>query len=67
MFENKKIFILGLARSGYEAAKVLIKLNNEVIINEKYIMKGNLARVAIPRKNELIMTYDNRFCIAHSR
>ena len=34
MFENKKIFILGFARSGYEAAKYLIKRNNEVLIND---------------------------------
>ena len=34
MFENKKILILGFARSGYEAAKVLIKRNNEVYLND---------------------------------
>jgi len=34
MFENKKIFILGLARSGYQAAKVLIEKGNEVILND---------------------------------
>ena len=34
MFENKKIFILGMARSGYEAAKVLIKRNCMVILND---------------------------------
>lgn len=34
MFENKKIFILGFARSGYEAAKFLIKRGNEVLIND---------------------------------
>jgi len=34
MFENKKIFILGMARSGYEAAKVLAKRNNTVILND---------------------------------
>ncbi len=34
MFENKKIFILGLARSGYEAAKVLAKRNNQIIVND---------------------------------
>lgn len=33
MFENKKIFILGMARSGYEAAKVLSK-NNTVLITD---------------------------------
>ena len=34
MFENNKILILGMARSGVAAAKVLIKRNNEVIIND---------------------------------
>ena len=35
MFENKKIFILGMARSGYEAAKILAKRNNEIVLNDK--------------------------------
>ena len=34
MFEHKKIFILGFARSGYEAAKFLIQRENEVILND---------------------------------
>lgn len=34
MFENKKVFILGLARSGYQAAKILIERNNEVLLND---------------------------------
>ncbi len=34
MFKNQKILILGFARSGYEAAKVLIKRGNEVILND---------------------------------
>ena len=34
MFENKKIFILGMARSGYEAALVLSK-NNSVLVTDK--------------------------------
>ena len=34
MFENKKIFILGMARSGYEAAKVLAKRNNKIVLND---------------------------------
>ena len=34
MFENKKILILGMARSGYEAAKILVKKNNKVILND---------------------------------
>ena len=35
MFENKKIFILGMARSGYQAARILAKMNNEIVINDK--------------------------------
>ena len=34
MFENKKILILGMARSGVAAAKLLINRNNRVIIND---------------------------------
>ena len=35
MFENKKIFILGMARSGYEAAKLLTKHGNAILITDK--------------------------------
>ena len=35
MFENKKIFILGMARSGYEAAKLLSQYNNKIVITDK--------------------------------
>ena len=34
MFKNKKIFILGTARSGYNVAKLLYK-NNEIVITDK--------------------------------
>lgn len=34
MFENKKVLILGLARSGYQAARVLCARGNEVILND---------------------------------
>ena len=34
MFENNKIFILGLARSGYQAAKILVQRGNEVVLND---------------------------------
>lgn len=34
MFKEKKVFILGLARSGYQAAKILIERGNEVILND---------------------------------
>ncbi len=32
MYNNKKIFIFGMARSGYEVAKLLAKQNNEILI-----------------------------------
>ncbi len=34
MYENKRIFILGFARSGYESSKYLLKHNNYVLIND---------------------------------
>ena len=34
MFQNNKILILGLARSGYQAAKLLIKRGNNVYLND---------------------------------
>ncbi len=34
MFNNKKFFILGFARSGYSCAKYLLKNNNQVLIND---------------------------------
>jgi len=34
MFENEKILILGFARSGYEAAKLLIGRGNKVVVND---------------------------------
>ena len=33
-FKNKKVLILGLARSGYEVAKLLIKRDNKVYLND---------------------------------
>lgn len=33
MFKNKKIYIMGMARSGYEAAKLLAK-NNEIMLTD---------------------------------
>lgn len=35
MFNNKKIFILGMARSGYEAAKILADKNTVIITDKK--------------------------------
>ena len=42
MFENKKIFILGMARSGYEAAKLLSDYNNEIIVTDGKEQKDEL-------------------------
>ena len=33
-FKNKKVLILGFARSGYESAKLLIKRGNTVYLND---------------------------------
>ena len=35
MFENKKILVLGMARSGYYVSKLLSKYNNEIIVTDK--------------------------------
>ena len=35
MFENKKIFILGMARSGYEVSKLLQKHHNQILITDQ--------------------------------
>lgn len=35
MFDNKKIFILGMARSGYQAARVLAHHGCEIVLNDK--------------------------------
>ena len=34
MYKEKKILILGFARSGYDAAKVLLKRGNYVLVND---------------------------------
>ncbi len=35
MFEQKKIYIMGMARSGYEAAKILVQFHNEILITDE--------------------------------
>ena len=35
MYNDKKILVLGMARSGYEVSKLLIKYNNKIIITDK--------------------------------
>lgn len=34
MFQNKKIYIMGMARSGYEAAKLLANYNNKIVVTD---------------------------------
>lgn len=34
MYKNKKIFILGMAKSGYEVAKLLSNYNNDILITD---------------------------------
>ena len=35
MYKNKKILILGMARSGYEVAKLLSKYNNDILVTDQ--------------------------------
>ena len=35
MYENKKILVLGMARSGYEVCKLLAKHNNDITITSR--------------------------------
>ena len=49
MFQNDKILILGFARSGYDAAKVLISRGNKVIVNDYKEINPN----DIEKKEEL--------------
>ena len=35
MFKDKKILVLGMARSGYQVSKLLAKHNNEIIVTDK--------------------------------
>ena len=57
MFKNKKIFILGMARSGYEAALVLSR-DNEVLITDK--KEQELSKVEeLEKKNvKVVITED---------
>ncbi|HHW68720.1 MAG TPA: UDP-N-acetylmuramoyl-L-alanine--D-glutamate ligase [Tenericutes bacterium] len=67
MFENKKIFILGMARSGYEAAKVLANLNNEIIITDAKdqdkdkVLELEKLGVKFIKTNEPIEIFDETF------
>ena len=55
MFENKKVLILGLARSGFSAALTLYKLNCEIIVND-YNQEDKLDSNQINKLKELGIT-----------
>ena len=52
MFNNKKVLILGLARSGYSAALILHKLNCNIIVND-YNAEDKLNKQQIDKLKEL--------------
>lgn len=58
MFENKKIFILGMARSGYEAAKLLSDYNNEIIATDGKEQKEELVSELESLGVKVIITND---------
>lgn len=58
MFENKKIFILGMARSGYEAAKLLNDYNNEIIVTDGKEQKEELVSELESLGVKVIITSD---------
>ena len=58
MFENKKIFILGMAKSGYEAAKLLSDYNNEIIVTDGKEQKEELVSELESLGVKVIITSD---------
>ena len=67
MFENKKIFIFGMARSGYEAAKFLANYNNEIIVvdgkkqNDAHVKELEKLGVKVVITDNQIDLLDNSF------
>lgn len=67
MFENKKIFVLGFARSGYEVAKLLRSHNNEVLVtdlkndNEEHLKELENLGVKVMLTNEQDKLLDDTF------
>ena len=58
MFEGKKIFILGMARSGYEAAKLLSNYNNEILVTDMNEQDKEQVE-ELEKKNVKIVITDN--------
>ena len=50
MYKNKKIFILGMARSGYEVAKLLSSDNEVVITDMKEQDNDKISELEIAKK-----------------
>lgn len=56
MFENKKIFIFGMARSGYEVAKLLLKRNCDILIVDSKEQKKEHVDEIISLGGKVIIT-----------
>ena len=56
MFENKKIFILGMARSGYEAAKLLSNYNNEILVTDMNEQDSNQVKELEDKGVKIVIT-----------
>lgn len=67
MFENKKIFIFGMAKSGYEAAKLLANYNNKIIItdskeqNEEHVSELKSLGVEVIITNDQLSLIDDTY------
>ena len=67
MFKNKKIFVLGMARSGYEVAKLLSKYNNKILVTDKkeqdisHIEELNELGVSFIQSDDPISLLDSSF------
>lgn len=69
MFENKKIYIMGMARSGYEAAKLLSQYHNEIVVTDGAKQEASLVeelealgvKVIITTKEEQEQYLDDSF------
>ncbi len=67
MYKGKKIFILGMAKSGYEVAKLLVKDQNEIIISdqkdqdEAKLAELNALGIKFIKSNEPESLLDNSF------
>ena len=70
MFENKEILILGMAKSGYEAAKYLSKYQNHIVVTdtkeqekEKVEELSHLGVTVIITKNQEDLVHEKVDCV----